>query len=163
MRNPRKPYVPDLKELSGICESNYLHLLKLMPKMDAGESREFNITGGVNHATSIRLKVVEQFKYTQGIMVEQVSDLHDYLTPPRMEVRMYHDLRTAEVISFDNNHRFNGVYHYPNPQMRLPDEKHQINHFLSDWLTHCFLHGEADIELNFHPHSIKCDSSTRSD
>ena len=94
--------------------------------------------------------------------MEQTSLLHDFLKPPRMEIRIYHDVRMAEVISFANNHRFNGVYTYPNPQMRQPDEKHQINTFFADWLQHCLEHGEANIELNFHPKRIKCDSSPRS-
>ena len=162
MGNNRKLYVPDLKAFAGICESNYAHLLKLLPDMEAGNKREFNISGGPNHATAIRLSIVEKFTYTLDILVEQVSTLNDFLTPPTMAVRLYHDVRMAEVLSFDNNHRFNGVYHYPNPQMRMPDEKHQINHFLQDWLEHCLRHGEADIELNFHPSTQKCDVNTSS-
>lgn len=163
MHKKRKSYVPNLKTLAAICESNYVLLLKLLPDMDSGASREFSINGGHEHATRIRLSVCEQFKYTLSINVEQVSHLNDFLSPPTMVVRMYQDVRMAEVISFDNNHRFNGVYHYPNPQMRMPDEKHQINHFLHDWLEHCLLHGEADIELYFNPHQLKCDVNTGSD
>ena len=146
----RKPYVPDLKVLAGICENNFMLLLKLLPAQMAGDSREFNISNNQQH-TVIRLSISEQFKYTTTIEVEQLCSLKNYLSPPKMLVRLYHDVRMAEVVSFDNQHRFNGVYHYPNDQMRQPDEKHQINHFLSDWLQHCLQHGEANIELNFYP------------
>lgn len=158
----KKPYVPDLTSISSICEANYARLIKLLPDMDSGIGREFNLAGGPNHNTQIRFTITENFKYTLTILVEQTSELHDFFKPPKMEVRLYQDVNLAEVISFANNHRFNGVYTYPNPEMRQPDEKHQINLFFSDWLLHCLEHGEANIELIFHPKHIKCDSSTRS-
>jgi uncharacterized protein YqiB (DUF1249 family) len=159
----KKHYVPDLSTISSICEANYARLLKLLPNMNDGIGREFTLSGGPKHSTRIRFTIEEQFKYTLTILVEQTNDLSNFLTPPRMEVRLYQDVRMAEVISFANNHRFNGVYAYPNPQMHQPDEKHQINIFFSDWLSHCLAHGEANIQLIFHPESLKCDSRTRSD
>lgn len=159
----KKQYVPDLTSISSICEGNYARLIKLLPDMDKGIGREFSLSGGPNHNTNIRFTIEENFKYTLTILVEQVSELNDFLKPPKMEVRLYQDVRMAEVISFANNHRFNGVYTYPNPQMRQPDEKHQINVFFSDWLCHCLEHGEANIELNFRPKRLKCDSRTGSD
>ncbi|MAA72608.1 MAG: hypothetical protein CL679_12880 [Bermanella sp.] len=158
-----KHYVPDLTNFAKVCESNYMRLLTLLPEMDSGTGREFTITGGVGQRTGIRFSITEQFPYTLTIAIEQVSELHDFLQPPHMDVRLYHDVRMAEVVVFDHHHRFNGVYHYPNPQMRHPDEKHQINQFLADWLEHCLQHGEADIELNFQPKPLKCDSDTGSD
>jgi len=160
--NMAKHYVPDLTNFAQVCESNYMRLLTLLPDMDKGTVREFSITGGIGHKTSIRFEIIEQFPYTITIAVEQVSELNDFLKPPHMEVRLYHDVRMAEVTMFDNHHRFSGVYHYPNPQMRLPDEKHQINRFLADWLEHCLQHGESNIELNFTPKPLKCDSGTGS-
>lgn len=162
-RRNKKHYVPDLPSLSRLCEANYMRLLQLLPNMDEGEGREFTLNGGPNHNTTICFSIEESFKYTLTIVVEQASDLHDFLKPPRMEVRLYQDVRMAEVVSFDNQHRFNGVYHYPNAQMRMPDEKHQINAFLAEWLQHCLEHGEANIALNFVPQRLKCDSSTGSD
>jgi len=137
--------------------------MKLLPDMDAGIGREFNLSGGPNQNTRILFTIEESFKYTLTILVKQTSELNNFIKPPQMEVRLYQDVRMAEVISFDNSHRFNGVYTYPNPQMRQPDEKHQINIFFSDWLWHCLEHGEANIELNFHPKRLKCDSRTGSD
>lgn len=128
-----------------------MRLLKLLPDLQNGEGREFAINGGPHQDTRICFEIIESFKYTLTIKVEQVSCLNEFLTPPHMEVRLYQDVRMAEVISYDNSHRFKGVYHYPNAQMRMPDEKQQINLFLSEWLEHCLLHGEADITLNFQP------------
>ena len=146
-----KPYVPDLAEMASICEANYLRLDKLLPNMDTGQGREFILNGGPHLNTRIVFSIEEQFAYTLTILVEQRSALSGFLNPPKMEVRLYQDVRMAEVVSFHNEHKFNGVYHYPNPQMRMPDEKLQINQFLSEWLSHCLEHGEADISLNYHP------------
>ncbi|MFT7109421.1 MAG: hypothetical protein ACI843_001082 [Psychrobacter glaciei] len=159
----KKHYVPDLTTISSICEANYARLLKLLPNMNDDIGREFTLSGGPQHSTKIRFSIEEHFKYTLTILVEQTNELADFLKPPRMEVRLYQDVRMAEVISFDNNHRFNGVYTYPNAKMHQPDEKHQINLFFSDWLSHCLEHGEANIQLNFLPEPLKCDSSTRTD
>lgn len=161
--NMRKPYVPDLIAHATLCEGNYLRLLKLLPELEQGIGREYHLHGGSHHKTQICLTITENFKYTQTIEVVQTSALNDFLNPPTMVVRLYHDVRMAEVVSFDNQHRFNGVYHYPNPQMRMPDEKIQINQFLHQWLEHCFEHAQANIALIYHPSWQKCDSSTGSD
>lgn len=154
-RPKSKPYVPDLAQMASVCEANYLRLLKLLPDMDNGTGRRFSIDGGPHHSTKIEFIIEEQFKYTLTIIAKQTTGLSSYLTAPKIEVRLYHDVRMAEVISFHNEHKFNGSYHYPNPQMRLPDEKMQINHFLSEWLHHCLTHGETDLSLNYHPDSLK--------
>jgi len=148
---PKKHYVPDLTSLASVCEGNYMRLLKLLPDLKSGAGREFNISGGPHLDTRICFSIIENFKYTLTIKVEQLSCLNEFLNPPHMEVRLYEDVRMAEVIRYDNSHRFNGVYHYPNNQMRMPDEKQQINLFLAEWLEHCLLHGEADISLDFRP------------
>ena len=147
-----KPYVPDLAEMASICETNYLRLVKLLPDMDTGQGRRFFIDGGPHQSTHIEFSIEEQFKYTLTIVAEQTTALNGFLSAPKLEVRLYHDVRMAEVISFHNEHRFHGSYHYPNPKMRLPDEKLQINHFLAEWLDHCLAHGETDISLIYHPH-----------
>lgn len=149
-----KPYIPDLTEMASICEANYLRLFKLLPDMKAGVGREFTIKGGPDLSTRICFSIEEQFPYTLTILVEQQSALNGFLAPPKMEVRLYQDVRMAEVISFHNEHKFHGVYHYPNPKMRMPDEKLQINQFLSEWLSHCLEHGEADISLIYHPNGL---------
>ncbi|WP_396588393.1 DUF1249 domain-containing protein [Bermanella sp. R86510] len=148
------PYVPDLSGMASVCEANFARLMRLLPDMAAGHGRHVYFMEGTNH-TAIRLTITEQFKYTLTILVEQTSRLHDYLNPPSMEVRLYQDVRMAEVIRYDTYHRFNGIYHYPNEHMHHPDEKQQINAFLGEWLEHCLEHGKANIELNFVPNRAK--------
>ena len=60
---------------------------------------------------------------------------------PNLDVRIYHDVRSAEVIRFDQHRNFRFRYPTPNDNMFQPDEKSQINKFLGELLTHCIEHG----------------------
>ncbi|EAT12394.1 DUF1249 domain-containing protein [Bermanella marisrubri] len=150
-----KHYVPDLTSMASICEANYLRLLRLLPDMQSGKGRKVKLVGGPKHETQIVFTVTESFKYTLTIEVKQTSALHNFLRSPSMEVRLYDDVHMAEVVRYDNYHKFNGVYHYPNEFMHHPNEKQQINEFLGEWLEHCLQHGEADISLDFVPNNVK--------
>lgn len=158
-------YVPDLKKMSAACEGNYIRLKKLLPDFQLGCEKSFLMThsanhkGGVNAAAGaknnnearITLRVTESFPYTSTIELIQEGVSPGWITPPSMIVRVYHDARSAEVTSYQNQKRIQGKYVYPNPQMRMPDEKAQLNQFLAEWLIHCFTFGHADIALDFAP------------
>ena len=60
-----------------------------------------------------------------------------YYRAPEMLVRMYHDAKTAEVISFQQARFIKARYPLPNKEMYQADEKQQINFFLSEWLSFC--------------------------
>lgn len=149
-------YVPDLKKMAAACEGNYIRLNKLMPDFELGYETSFRISGdtSVDAATRearIVLKVIESFPYTSTIEVTQLGLCPGWIQPPSMIVRLYHDARSAEVTSYQNEKRILGKYQYPNPQMRMPDEKAQLNQFLAEWLTHCLKHGHAEVALDFVP------------
>ena len=63
--------------------------------------------------------------------------------PPTIRIRVYHDAKSAEVIEFQNQRRFQAIYDYPNAKMRQRNEKAQINRFLSEFLAQCLNHGVA--------------------
>ena len=149
-------YVPDLKKMAAACEGNYIRLNKLMPNFELGYETSFLISGDLSAGVDLRqariqLKVIESFPYTSTIEVVQKGLFPDWIQPPSMLVRLYHDARSAEVTSYQNQKRIHGKYEYPNPQMRMPDEKAQLNQFLAEWLTHCLKHGHAEVALDFAP------------
>jgi len=149
-------YVPDLKKMAAACEGNYLRLNKLMPNFELGYETSFLISSDSSTSTALRrariyLKVVESFKYTSTVEVIQEGLSPDWIQPPSMLVRLYHDARSAEVTCYQNQKRIQGRYEYPNPQMRMPDEKAQLNQFLAEWLTHCLKYGHAEVALDFAP------------
>jgi uncharacterized protein YqiB (DUF1249 family) len=149
-------YVPDLKKMAAACEGNYFRLNKLMPNFELGYETSFWISGDSSSAAPLRqarihLKVVESFPYTSTVEVVQKGLSQDWIHPPSMLVRLYHDARSAEVTCYQNQKGIHGKYEYPNPQMRMPDEKAQLNQFLAEWLTHCLKYGHAEVALDFLP------------
>lgn len=147
----KKRYVPDLQELSSLAEKNYLRFFKLFPQMEAGSERTFIIRGSGEHEARIIIRVEEVHPYTTMLEIIQQGLSPEWIQPPRMQVRLYHDANMAEVLSYQNQKRFEGRYQYPNPTMRLPDEKLQLNRFLADWLDHCLHYGYVDTPFAFTP------------
>ena len=78
--------------------------------------------------------------YTTTLQVRQELGL-PWLPAPRLEVRVYHDARMAEVIGAEQARRLMAIYPYPNQAMHQPDEKNQLNLFLGEWLAHCLACG----------------------
>ncbi len=141
----RRKYVPDVSGLHAECETNYARLMKIVPEMDAGT--EFRLRVGCvgdGDSTVILFSVIESSRYTSVLMVSQVSGVTPLCDPPRVQVRVYHDARMAEVIDYQGAGSFQPSYAYPNRQMRQPNEKMEINRFLSDWLQLCLECGSMD-------------------
>ncbi|MEK1908425.1 MAG: DUF1249 domain-containing protein [Pseudomonas sp.] len=137
----RERYRVDLVELQTACEANYARLLRLLPAMrDETNERRVALSQGDQLLGVLVLQVLEACPYTTTLRVSQEHSL-PWLPVPKLEVRVYHDARMAEVISAENARRFRSIYTYPNAAMHQPDEKTQLNLFLGEWLTHCLACG----------------------
>ncbi len=138
----RARYKVDLVAHLAECDANYVRIMMLMPDLDRVNEHEFCVG---NYCVPVRLSVLERFPYTTTVRLLQLS--HELtaeeftLAPPSITVRLYHDARTAEVIEYQNHRRWQAVYAYPNREMHLPNEKAQVNAFLSEYLSHCLRHG----------------------
>ena len=143
----RKRYVPDLSGMMAECEANYLRLSKLLPDISESEIREFALDqSGVDIKVTIR--VVERFIHTLTVELTIGQILHPELPPTRMTLRMYQDARMVEVVDAREGRQIKGVHTYPNEAMHHPDEKHQLNLYLGQWLRQCLTRGyEPHIEL----------------
>jgi hypothetical protein len=137
----KRKYIPDLTKQMAICEANYARIYKLMPRLEEQDQREFNVAFG-EQLFNMKIEVVERFSYTSTIQISQQSH-HDlsWLEAPSLIVRLYHDAGMAEVICMKRRRQLSGAYPYPNREMHQPDEKVQLNHYLSEWLGHCLTHG----------------------
>lgn len=144
----RERYRVDLIELQAACEANYARLMQLIPSMReaVGAQRRVALSQGELHLGVLALHVLETCPYTSTIEVRQEHSL-PWLPVPRMEVRVYHDARMAEVVGAQRARRFRGVYPYPNEAMHQPDEKTQLNLFLGEWLTHCLACGHEPVPV----------------
>jgi uncharacterized protein YqiB (DUF1249 family) len=142
-------YRIDLSEQMASCEANYARLMKLLPDLDTADSRDFIVERGAGQPVQVRLEVCERCKYTTMIEISQQSPLLKWLPAPRFKLRVYHDVRMAEVIAYQRKHRLKPRYDYPNDSMFQPDEKAQLNRFLGEWLNNCLQYGRAQQEPLF--------------
>nr|WP_086939771.1 DUF1249 domain-containing protein [Thaumasiovibrio occultus] len=117
-------------------ETNYAQLVSLLPR---GESEHCHY---VVFEDEYQLRILEQTRYTTLVHITQQN------TPPAgvetgtdFTVRLYHDARVAEVCATGQTARLKAKYDYPNSKMYQQNEKHQVNQFLREWLTHCLRYG----------------------
>lgn len=145
----KQNYQVDLAALMAICETNYWRLQKLLlpefPKFSCGDVFVFSLPSPNRmDERHLRLHIVERCPYTTTLeLSEIVTDdaVSRWGLSPQLTVRVYHDAKSAEVISFQKQRNFFGRYEYPNPQMRQQDEKFQLNSLLAEWLHHCLQFG----------------------
>ena len=133
-----KRYTIDLPRHMAECDANYLRLNKLFPRIEEHENTSFAL--GQADGPLVRLEVLERSPYTTLLQVTQVCD-DDWQLDPAIKVRLYHDAKSAEVVEYQNERRFDAVYDYPNRRMRHKDEKVQINRFLGEYLSYCLKNG----------------------
>ncbi|EKE70259.1 DUF1249 domain-containing protein [Gallaecimonas xiamenensis] len=139
----RKPYRPSLRALHSTCEQNYAALMKLAKRLsEVGDSVSYLVGKGQR----FRLRLDEDFPYTSTISIEQQGLMPQYLKALMM-VRLYHDVRMAEVCASQHFSRLAPRYAYPNDKMHQPDEKMQVNLFLTDWLKLCLKEGRSSSDL----------------
>ena len=144
VQSPMKRYVPDLMSLQRTCEVNYMALMKLLPPGGSvGAERRYQVGTGLQ----FQLTVTEESRFTsQVILAQHNPELPSYLQA-RIEIRLYHDVRMAEVCAAQQISMLQPRYDYPNQKMHHRDEKEQVNLFLADWLRFCLKHGTSLINI----------------
>lgn len=146
----RKAYVPDLRQLGALCEGNYMRLQRLR-KLERGAQpvSEFELHGGRGdqYFGRVRIEVLQQARFTETLLLEQVHNGGRWLNNPQLTVRVYHDAGMAEVISCYRDRQIAAVNDYPNRYMHHPDEKVQVNGFLADWLGFCLRFGHSPLSM----------------
>ncbi len=126
--------MPNLSRLQATCDVNYAKLIKLIPECD-DDSLNYRFDNGKDVFYDVR--IMECCPYTTTIEVKQRNvGLPEYIQP-RMQVRLYHDVRMAEVMKSQHVSAIKGSYVYPNPKMHQRNEKEMVNLFLTEWLAFC--------------------------
>ena len=131
------------------CETNYWRLRKLLlpefPKFSCGDVFVFSLPSPNRiDERRLRLHIIERCPYTTTLELSEIvadGNVSRWGLSPQLTVRIYHDAKSAEVISFQQQKNFFGRYEYPNAQMRQQDEKLQLNNLLAEWLHHCLQYG----------------------
>lgn len=140
----KRKYVPDIIALGAQYEGNYTRLMKLTRMMGDDDFGDIALNVAERFVGVVTIRLLEACKYTDTLLLEQTSAAGKWLNNPSMTVRMYHDATVAEVISSRGHTRIEGVNSYPNQFMHHPDEKIQLNMFLSEWLGFCLAYGCCD-------------------
>ena len=135
----KRTYKVDLSAHMAVCDINYQRMLKLFPKMREQDEIKIALTPGAD-GTFVVIKALERSPYTTLLYLSQQPELN-WGSSPNMRIRMYHDSSSAEVVEYQHENRFHGHYEYPNQRMRHPDEKVQLNRFLSEYLSLCLTIG----------------------
>ncbi len=107
--------------------------------------REFVIASPLDEAVEIRvrIRVVEVFRYTSTLEISQLTRVSDWIEPPAIMIRVYHDATTAEAVAYQGHKAFLAKYATPNSKIYQQDEKRQINEFLGEWLSLCLQTGRS--------------------
>jgi len=153
----KRRYVPDLVADMAECDANYIRLHRLFPHMDEEDYLEFGVDspgklsiehGKIEGTTSdgaiVTMAIEERCPYTTMIKVVVTNEEDKpWVKWPTLDVRVYHDIKSAEVISFERHRNMKFRYSTPNENMFQPDEKSQINKYFGELLTFCYEHGHS--------------------
>jgi uncharacterized protein YqiB (DUF1249 family) len=147
----KRRYVPDLISDMAECDGNYIRLLRLFPNLQNEDGMEFGVQGRMEDGAMVTIKITERCPYTTMLKVDVISEEDKpWIKWPSLEIRVYHDVNSAEVVSFERHRNFKYRYYTPNSRMFQPDEKSQINRFFGELLTFCLQYGHtlSTIELD---------------
>ena len=141
-----RKYSPDLAKHMAECDMNYHKLYKLFKDMRSKKTKTISLDFG-DHAVKVRIAVTDRGPYTTTVFIDQVNGKKKWNVIPNISVRIYHDAKSAEVVSIENQSVFHGSYEYPNKKMRQPDEKEQNNKFLGEILSLCIEKGLGSVRF----------------
>lgn len=119
----------------GLYERNFAKLTALLPDLPQEQGRYIAVAAGL---APIHVEVLERNPYTTTVHIRQgLGAGRPWVCDLSMKVRIYHDARVAEVISYQGIQALQPFYAYPNPKMLQPYEKRRVNQFLGEWLSYC--------------------------
>jgi uncharacterized protein len=147
---PRTTYVAELNRLQRDAAASYLLLQRLWQADEQG-IRRFGLRQQGRDLGIMQLQRLERTPWTE--LLEMTSDTwgkHAQLSPLQLQIRIYHDVRLAEVVSCQQFQPREGRYAYPNEAMFHPDEKVQVNDLLVQWLKFALERGYA-LQTAFEP------------
>lgn len=134
-------YKIDLPAMMADCEANYQSLQRLLAGADGCDA--CILLDGRD--SGVVLRVREQTPYTSLVemSVQEGPEMPVWLAAPTLLIRLYHDARMAEVVSFAGFRTAQLRGEAASRALFHNDEKVQWNGFLAEWLRYCLRHGLA--------------------
>lgn len=140
-------HVPNLKRHHANCGLNYSLLVYLFKRFGQGNDHMQFVLPFGGQDCLVRMRVKSLGPYT-GLVESQCSLFRGektWLPLPAFTVRAYHDMQLAEITDETSSEFIKGAYPYPNPKMVQPNEREQLDQFLTEWLSYCLHNGLADL------------------
>ncbi|SFX60374.1 DUF1249 domain-containing protein [Marinospirillum alkaliphilum] len=138
---PRTAYVAELSRLQSDAAASYL-LLQRLWQADEQQVCHIGLRQHGRDLGQLHLQRLERTPWTELIELRYSQQVdHPLLHPLQMQIRVYHDVRLAEVVSCQQQQPREGRYAYPNEAMFHPDEKVQVNAQLVEWLKFALSRG----------------------
>ena len=136
----KRRYIPNLTRQMAVAEANYHRLQRLLGELT--QLTAWQITLQPMHgapATQLCIQIIERFSYTTTLEVQLGGEMNWWHKP--LHVRLYQDMRMAEVVKSADYRQYRGSYGYPNNQGLVADEKAQLNSYLALLLQQALQHG----------------------
>ena len=101
------------------------------------------LTGIVRRSAGIlKVEILERSPYTTLVSLScRLPTDNQFVSDPHMKIRVCHDAKVAEVVSYQDCARFQAIYPFPNRFIQQVREKRQVNRFLGEWLDVCLQRG----------------------
>lgn len=129
------PELEDQSYLKTASTSNTDEISQFLSSSHFNSTSNFHVNFKMDEA-DLTIRLIEVNKYTQHIQIVNTFKQDKKLIPTLcLNVRVYHDVSLAEVISCSGVGKLQPNYIYPNEQMLLKDEKRQANRLLFEWLS----------------------------
>lgn len=121
--------------LEQLCEANYLKLLRLIPGLCSVKERAVGIA---EQKSALSIRILERNPYTLTIELNHhFKHAPDPATEPALQIRVYLDAKSAEVLCDYIRPTVNKAIKQPCSDTAVMDYKWRLNYFLSKWLDHC--------------------------
>lgn len=118
--------------LMDLYEHNFIRLKKLIPALDKIEGDAVSHVVG---CLQLQLRVLEQSKFTTLISLSyQFERDQKTVLEPNLQIRVYHDVGLAEVLSGELHHGRLRLNNLPDTAIM---ERWHLNRFLYKWLGFC--------------------------
>ena len=133
-----RPRLDRLQQLQGEI---FRQLMLLMPdavaQEDVFESR-------VASSPVLRMELLERHRYTHFVRLSYTFDASSGERPaPDAHIRVYHDVRMAEVTAFNSEQAFRRSAHPAYPARPLLDRGWRANSALDKWLAYLLQQGHS--------------------
>lgn len=117
--------VADLHHYLSVCDQNYHLMMRVLISENAPDS-----------SRGVYVTLLENTPYTSLVRAIQRPALPPWVSTYEWMIRLYHDAKTAEILSFQDQRPLKPAEQLCNPYLHHKDEKNQNNLFLNQWLAH---------------------------